>query len=168
MDLLHSGKFEGFCIVSSDSDFTRLASRIREEGLLVYGFGEEKTPKSFIAACDRFTYTEILRTPGKDRQVSPEVTVHMDALGGKSDLAHHIVDAVESCANEDGWAPLARVGSVVSNHIPEFDPRHYGHSKLSALVESTGLFEMQRRGKDEALAVYVKLKPKPTGLPAQP
>jgi uncharacterized LabA/DUF88 family protein len=160
MDLLHSGRFEGFCIVSSDSDFTRLASRIREEGLLVYGYGEEKTPKSFIAACDKFTFTEVLRTPAREQLETPPVIVHKDSLGDKGDLVRNIVDAIESCSDESGWAALAAVGSVVSNHIPDFDPRHYGYKKLSALVESTGLFEIQRRGNDEAQAVFLRLKNK--------
>lgn len=160
MDLLHSGRFEGFCIVSSDSDFTRLASRIREEGLLVYGYGEEKTPKSFIAACDKFTFTEVLRTPAREQLETPPVIVHKDSLGDKDDLVRNIVDAIESCSDESGWAALAAVGSVVSNHIPDFDPRHYGYKKLSALVESTGLFEIQRRGNDEAQAVFLRLKNK--------
>ena len=160
MDLLHSGRFEGFCIVSSDSDFTRLASRIREEGILVYGYGEEKTPKSFIAACDKFTFTEILRTPGRERLDASPVIVHKNALGDQGDLVRNIVDAIESCSDESGWAALAAVGSVVSNHIPDFDPRHYGHKKLSTLVESTGLFEIQRRGNEDAQAVYLRRKSK--------
>jgi hypothetical protein len=166
MDLLHSKRFEGFCIVSSDSDFTRLATRIREEGLLVYGYGEKHTPMSFIAACDKFTYTEILRAPGKDASGLPPVTVQKDALGNRNDIVPQIVDAVESCANENGWASLGQVGSVVSNHVPEFDPRHYGHRKLSALVEATGQFDLERRGNDESPAIFVRIKVKPAMQPA--
>ncbi len=159
MDLLHSKRFDGFCIVSSDSDFTRLASRIREEGLLAYGYGERKTPTSFVAACDKFTYTEVLRAPAKGRSAPP--AVRKEALVENSELMRHLVDAAESCANESGWAPLGNVGSVVANHLPEFDPRHYGFKKLSALVEATGLFELQKRGSGDSLSLYVKLKPAP-------
>lgn len=157
MDLLHSKRFDGFCIVSSDSDFTRLASRIREEGIMVYGFGEQKTPSSFIAACDKFTYTEVLRSSGTPP--SSSATVHKDALGKDGELARHLIDAVESCADEDGWASLSEVGSVVVNHLPAFDPRHFGFKKLSALVESIGLFDMQKRGSEDAPSLFVKLKP---------
>ena len=155
MDLLHSKRIDGFCIVSSDSDFTRLASRIREEGLLVYGYGEQKTPTSFIAACDRFTYTEILRPAGK-KQAKP-VLVRADVLDPKGEFVRHLTDAVESCADEGGWADLGSVGYVVVNHVPDFDPRHYGFKKLSALVEATGMFDIQRRG-DGPQSVSVKLK----------
>lgn len=143
MDLLHSKRLDGFCIVSSDSDFTRLASRIREEGLLVYGFGEKQTPTSFIAACHKFTYTEIFRHLGKGLS-EPAPTVHEDALGDKSEIVGYLADAVESCADENGWARLASVGSVVANHVPDFDSRHYGFKKLSTLLASTGLFELEK------------------------
>jgi NYN domain/OST-HTH/LOTUS domain len=157
MDLVHSKRFDGFCIVSSDSDFTRLASRIREEGLLVYGFGEEKTPTSFIAACDKFIYTEVLRNSSQAPPASGQV--HKDALRRNAELMHRLVDAVESCADESGWASLGTVGSVVVNHMPSFDPRHYGFKKLSALVEATGLFDIQKRGNEESPLVFVRLKP---------
>ncbi len=157
MDLLHSKKFDGFCIVSSDSDFTRLASRIREEGLSVYGFGEQKTPNSFIAACDKFTYTEVLRPP--EPSASGPAVVRSDAVGKDTEIARHLKDAVESCADDDGWASLGAVGSVVTNHLPVFDPRHYGFKKLSALVEATGLFDLQKRGGEGAASLFVKLKP---------
>jgi len=160
MDLLHSKRLDGFCIVSSDSDFTRLASRIREEGLLVYGFGEQYTPTSFIAACHKFTYTEILRQSGKD-PTEPPPAVHRDALGDNSEIIRHLADAVESCADENGWARLASVGSVVANHVPDFDSRHYGFRKLSALLESTGFFELQKRD-DSAQPILVRMN-RPSG-----
>jgi len=153
MDLLHSGRFDGFCIVSSDSDFTRLASRIREEGLLVYGLGERKTPSSFIAACDKFTYTEVLRKPSEEPQSSASVPKEIE-----SGLRQQLVDAVESCADENGWASLGAVGNVVANHVPDFDPRHYGFKKLSSLVEATGLFDIRGRGDNVAPSVLVRLK----------
>ena len=157
MDLLHSRKFDGFCIVSSDSDFTRLASRIREEGVLAYGYGEQKTPKSFIAACDKFIYTEILRKPPQEPPGPPKP--RKDLPGNLNDLAPILADAVESCADEAGWSFLATVGSLIANHVPDFDPRHYGFRKLSSLIEAIGLFEVQRRGSGQAPQVFVRLKP---------
>ena len=120
MDLLHSKKFDGFCIVSSDSDFTRLASRIREEGILAYGFGEQKTPKSFIAACDKFIYTEILRKPAQEPS-QPEKPP-MNLPGNLKDLVPGLRGAVESCADEGGWSFLGAVGQLLTNRIPDFDP----------------------------------------------
>jgi len=156
MDLMHSGKFEGFCIVSSDSDFTRLASRIREEGLLVYGFGEHKTPTSFIAACDKFTYTEVLRKPGDDQQhLAP---APKDLFGNDNLLRRQLVDAVESCADESGWASLAAVGNVIANHVPDFDPRHYGFKKLSDLARAMEQYEFKRQGEEGAMTISLKLK----------
>ena len=143
MDLLHSRRFDGVCIVSSDSDFTRLASRLREEGLLVYGFGEHKTPTSFIAACDKFTYTEVLRKPNDEMQHPAPSPKNLFAV--ETPLRQQLVDAVESCTDESGWAPLGAVGNVVANHVSDFDARHYGFRKLSALVEATGLFDIRRR-----------------------
>lgn len=161
MDLLHSGKFDGFCIVSSDSDFTRLASRIREEGLLVYGFGEKKTPTSFIAACDKFIYTEVLRNPSEEPKLP--AAPRKDLLGDEPRLRQQLVDAVESCTDESGWAPLASVGKVISNHVPDFDPRHYGFKKLSSLVEATGIFDVKGRGDESASSFLVKLKARADG-----
>lgn len=153
MDLLHSGRLDGFCIISSDSDFTRLASRIREEGLIVYGFGEQKTPKSFVVACDKFTYTEILRRdPGElaDRNDLPKQPDDLDALIPK------IVNAAESCADEAGWSHLSSVGSLLANHLPDFDPRHYGFTKLSSLVVALGRFETQKRGSNDAPELFIR------------
>lgn len=156
MDLLHSGRFDGFCIVSSDSDFTRLASRIREEGLLAFGFGEQKTPKSFVSACDKFTYTEILH---KQTIESPGQCEPHRHPGDLNAIVPKIADAIESCADESGWSFLGRVGSILSNHLPEFDPRHYGFAKLSSLMGSLEEFEVERRGSDDALQLFVRPKP---------
>lgn len=149
MDLLHSKKFDGICIVSSDSDFTRLASRIREEGVGVYGFGEQKTPKSFVAACDKFTYTENLRDsvapvgePPSSRAV-PDLPVST------------LRDAVEETAGDSGWAHLAAVGGLISKRVPDFDPRTYGFAKLGPLIEACGIFEIQRREKEGGSAVVL-------------
>lgn len=129
MDLLHGGRVDGFCLVSSDSDFTRLATRIREQGLLVIGFGERKTPKPFVAACDRFLYTDILkRTSGGG------------SSGGRGDdgappLKPFLCEAITAVTQDDGWAPLGMVGSLLQKNDPSFDARNYGFRKLSELVK---------------------------------
>ena len=125
MDLLHTGSLDGFCLVSSDSDFTRLATRIRESGLVVYGFGEEKTPDAFVAACDKFIYTEILKpTPS---QSSPE-------LRKTEPLKPMLIASIEATARDDGWAALSAVGSMLVKNSPSFDPRNYNFQKLGELV----------------------------------
>src|SRR6185503_2318287 len=125
MDLLHGGKVDGFCLVSSDSDFTRLATRTREAGLAVYGFGEKKTPRSFVAACDKFIYTEILRAP-----VAKPAAIEAPP----EPLKPLLIAAVAGAEREDGWAPLSVVGSLVAKSNPAFDPRNYGCEKLGELV----------------------------------
>jgi hypothetical protein len=162
MDLLHSRRLDGFCIVSSDSDFTRLAARIREEGLIVFGYGEHKTPTSFIAACDRFVYTEVLRRPEQHVFEEPAAPpVKKVELDEKESLIRYLADAVEANSNENGWASLAAVGSVVANHVSDFDPRHYGCKKLSALITSTGAFDIEKRGTGDAVSVFIKLRAVP-------
>ncbi len=157
MDLIHSKRFDGFCLVSSDDDFTRLASRIREEGLLVYGFGEKKTPQSFIAACDKFIYTEILRR-------EPNAAVKADASppsanGFKRIPLDLLRDAVESCGDEAGWAHLAQVGQIINNRLPDFDCRSYGYKTFMSLPEASGQFDMQRRGgKGPTQQVFARVK----------
>jgi hypothetical protein len=146
MDLLHSGKFDTYCIASSDSDFTRLASRIKEEGSLVYGFGDQKTPNSFIAACDKFIYAEILRKP--THELSEPATPPVQLPGNLSNIAPTLASAAESCADEADWSFLGTVGNLLAKRIPEIDPRHYGFRKLSSLIEAIGFFEIQRRGSD--------------------
>lgn len=126
MDLLHSGKVHGFCLVSSDSDFTRLATRIRESGFSVYGFGEQKTPKPFVAACDKFIYTEILRKPTKESLKS----------SAQSPLKPLLMSAISAAAQEDGWASLSTIGGLLLKNDPSFDPRNYGYKKLGELVKA--------------------------------
>ena len=125
MDLLHAGGLNGFCLVSSDSDFTRLATRIRESGLLVYGFGERKTPKPFVAACDKFIYSDILK-PEKSRDAGTKPKAEP--------LKPMLIDAVNAAAHDDGWANLGTVGSALQKISPSFDPRNYGFQKLGELV----------------------------------
>jgi uncharacterized LabA/DUF88 family protein len=126
MDLLHTGDLNGFCLVSSDSDFTRLATRLREAGLKVYGFGERKTPEPFVAACDKFIYTDILKPSKKEPgRSSPKAPA----------LKPQLVKAIEAVAQDDGWAYLGGVGSMLVKNSPAFDPRNYGHKKLGELVK---------------------------------
>jgi len=155
MDLLYSGRFDGFCIVSSDSDFTRLAARLRESGLIVYGFGERKTPKPFVAACDKFIYIENLTVTGTDvapagapaGEVSEPAPRAAPAtqLKGDAALVTLLRNAVEAASDDDGWAPLASVGQIITNQRPDFDSRSYGYPKLSDLIAETTLFEIDRR-----------------------
>jgi uncharacterized LabA/DUF88 family protein len=144
MDLLFRAKLDGFCLVSSDSDFTRLASRIREEGLMVIGFGERKTPRAFVTACDRFVFTDILRGAAPERDDEPR-----RKSSSELKLDRKLVDllrwAVEASEDDDGWANLGTVGAKVMSQQPDFDARNYGYGKLSTLVEATGLFEIERQ-----------------------
>ncbi|HVV19231.1 MAG TPA: NYN domain-containing protein [Pseudonocardiaceae bacterium] len=167
MDLLYSGRFDGFCIVSSDSDFTRLAARIRESGLTVYGFGERKTPKPFVAACDKFIYTENLSpSPAAPVDVAaPKSTTSAAQLKADTALVNQLRNALEAASDDDGWAPLASVGQIITKQRPEFDPRNYGYSKLSDLITATTLFEFDRRspGDGKAGIIYIRDKRRRSG-----
>jgi uncharacterized LabA/DUF88 family protein len=165
MDLLYTGRFDGFCLVSSDSDFTRLASRIRESGLTVYGFGERKTPKAFVAACDKFVYTENLtytESPVEPAGAAPKPkpATSAAALKGDTALVTQLRNAVDAASDDDGWAPLASVGHIMTKQRPEFDSRNYGYGKLSDLITATTLFEMDRRnpGGGKTSVIYVRDK----------
>src|SRR3989339_196535 len=143
MDLLYTKRFDGFCLVSSDSDFTRLASRIREHGLLVYGFGEKKTPKAFVSACDKFIFTEVLRF----QEDAGSAVKHKTAteLKGDTKLLILLRSAFEAASDDSGWAPLSAVGSNIAKQASEFDPRNYGFGKLGELVKATNLFDVDER-----------------------
>ncbi len=158
MDLLYSNRFDGFCIVSSDSDFTRLASRIREAGLMVYGFGEKKTPQPFVSACNKFIYTEILSK--KDEQSGRLTPKKATALKSDTRLVNLLRVAVDSSADDSGWANLATVGNKIVNQAPEFDSRNYGYDKLGELIKATNLFDIEIRtiGKEKNTVKYVKDK----------
>jgi uncharacterized LabA/DUF88 family protein len=166
MDLLYSGRFEGFCIVSSDSDFTRLAARIRESGLIVYGFGERKTPKPFVAACDKFTYMENLAVELEDTALPDHIAqaakpiVSAARLKNDRKLVAQLRSAVEGASDEDGYAALANVGHIITKQQPDFDPRTYGFNKLSDLVTATDLFDVERRspGEGKTSIIYVRDK----------
>lgn len=134
MDLLHVGDVDGFCIVSSDSDFTRLATRLRESGHVVYGFGEKKTPKPFVAACDKFIYTELLR-PNSQEVVA--------AAAPDTPLKDAFLGAIDGAAREDGWALLAAVGALLIKADPAFDPRTYGFKKLGDLARAQNYVEVK-------------------------
>ena len=151
MDLLHGGKVDGFCLVSSDSDFTRLATRVREAGLAVYGFGEKKTPRAFVAACDKFIYTEILRAP----------VTKPAAIEAPQALKPLLTAAIAAAAKEDGWAPLSSVGSLVVKGNPSFDPRNYGCEKLGELVRRQTYLKVKKvpaTDKSPNAQIYVRLK----------
>lgn len=145
MDLLHLGTFDGFCLVSSDSDFTRLAARLRESGKLVLGFGEEKTPRPFVTACDQFIYTEVFKVPVGE---APPVSTRTPTRELKKDtqLVGLLRSAIAAASGEDGWAALSAVGSFVVKQKPDFDSRHYGYAKLSDLVGALDLFAVARTG----------------------
>jgi uncharacterized LabA/DUF88 family protein len=143
MDLLYAGNLDGFCIVSSDSDFTRLASRLKESGKQVYGFGEKKTPRPFVAACDRFIYTEVFtQVEGQAPHRKPAAELDrdrafLDLVGG----------AVDDASDESGWAHLGQVGGILTKKEPDFDSRNYGYSKLSDLLDASRHFELKRTDK---------------------
>lgn len=140
MDLLHSGRFDGFCLVSSDSDFTRLAARIREQGVDVFGFGEQKTPESFRQACRRFVYTENLLRGTANVQDTAPTAKPLQSPSAAMPVLKKVIGQMES---EDGWVLLGTFGKQLSNLFSDFDPRTYGFSKLSDLVRSTDAFEIE-------------------------
>ena len=164
MDLLYSGNFDGFCIVSSDSDFTRLASRLRESGLTVYGFGEKKTPEAFRKACDKFIYTEIFR-PEKQRQ-EKEKNSGKNTPAAAPDALSLLKRAVRENADDLGWANLGPIGSYISKINPDFDSRLYGYGKLSDLIKSFDIFE--HRTDNNQLQVRRKTETRPERLPENP
>ena len=145
MDLLYTGNFSGFCLVSSDSYFTRLASRIRESGRLVYGFGERKTPRAFLTACDRFIYTEVFVQSQDDVTDKALKPYSNKELRCDTKLLSLVRSAIEAASDEAGWTQLSPVGSYISKTANDFDPRNYGYSKLSEMITAIGLFELERR-----------------------
>lgn len=161
MDILYSGKVNGFCLVSSDSDFTKLATRLREAGMLVIGIGEKKTPNPFIVACDKFIYIEILRDQSEDK----EQKIKKDSSRFEKITAREIAlisSSIRDLSDEDGWAFLGDVGSLIQKKQPNFDSRNYGFEKLTPLIESTGKFEIEKREtpKSRHKLIYVKNKEK--------
>lgn len=160
MDILYSGQVDGFCIASSDSDFTRLATRIRETGLLVIGIGEKKTPDPFIVACDRFIYLEILHSDDEDEKTNtPKSNTKKTVENINPKLIRLIKQSVTDLADDEGWAFLGEVGALIQKKRPSFDARNYGFSKLTPLIQATGKFEIdQRDGGGRYKLIYVKCK----------
>lgn len=153
MDLLHSGRFDGFCLVSSDSDFTRLAARIREQGVDVFGFGERKTPESFRQACRRFVYVENLLSGSGAGNSQGGAPAPLQPPGAAVPIIGKIIAEMES---DDGWVPLGVVGAQLANLASDFDPRTFGFRKLSDLVRKTDAFEIEhKRGR----AMRIRAKP---------
>jgi len=152
MDLLHSGRFDGFCLVSSDSDFTRLAARIREQGIDVFGFGEQKTPESFRQACRRFVYTENLLPGAANSRNGAPASKPLQPPGAAVPIIERIITQMET---EDGWVPLGQVGTQLANLASDFDPRNFGFRKLSDLVRKTDAFEIDP-AKGRAMRIRVK------------
>ena len=177
MDLLYAHRFDGFCLVSSDSDFTRLAARIREAGLVVYGFGERKTPPPFVTACNRFIYVENLvsqevhpavhREAGQEKHhevhpprviktVAPRQCVSATQASKDSQLAACLRAAVEAASHNDHWAELGHVGNILTHRHPDFDSRNYGYPKFCDLVAATSWFEIRREGNGGPMYVRAK------------
>lgn len=166
MDLLYSGKVDGFCIVSSDSDFTRLATRLREAAMFVIGIGERKTPRPFITACDKFIYIEILKkekeSDASDKQSPQKKSKSKTSTANKIDkeLINLIKDSIEEISDDSGWAFLGTLGSFIIKKRTDFDPRNYGFQKLYPLIKSINKFEIEERetGKNNIRHIYIKNK----------
>src|SRR4051812_16377751 len=187
MDILYSGRVDGFCIVSSDSDFTRLAIRLREAGMKVFGIGQKKTPVPFISACDKFIYIEILKAAEEASKSAPKKTRTRKSTKAKAieqpeiietpeaevreitippiekidkDLIKLISDSVNDLADEEGWAFLGDLGNLILKKQPDFDSRNYGFKKLVPLIKSLNQFEINERGtgKNNIILVYVRNK----------
>jgi len=160
MDLLHSGRFDGFCLVSSDSDFTRLAARIREQGVDVFGFGEQKTPESFRQACRKFVYTENLLNGAANSRDAVPTPDPRQPVSAAADIIKKVIAQMEG---EDGWVPLSEVGKQLANLASDFDPRTYGFRKLSDLARKSNSFEIEQPKGD---LMRIRIKPA-TELPAK-
>ncbi len=164
MDLLYTGNVDGFCLVSSDSDFTKLASRLRESGMAVYGFGEPKTPKALVAACDKFVFLDVLRRNDNAKQPSGDDAgsaapsrKSSGELRGDAKLVKLLREGIDASSDDDGWANLGGVGSYAVKQAPSFDSRNWGYAKLVDLVAAIELFEVERQ---PGQGVRVREKPK--------
>src|SRR6266496_649514 len=166
MDILYSGRVDGFCIVSSDSDFTRLATRLREAGMKVFGIGEKKTPPAFIASCNKFIYLEILKAEIKPPPVktttekTPVKATTPTVSTIDKGLVKLIADSINDIAEEDGWVFLGVLGNQILKKQPDFDPRNYGYKKMIDLIKDIREFEIDRRatGKNNVFHIYVRAK----------
>lgn len=166
MDLLYSGKFDAFALVTSDSDFTKLASRLKESQIYVFGVGESKTPAAFRNACDDFILTEVLNVDEEEKDKAAKGAETRTQKKTKqqlcqdSKLVKTLRNAVGEYADEDGWALLSACGSLIKRQHPDFDPRTYGFRTFTLLFEATGLFEIDRRRSGSVQTVYVRDKKK--------
>jgi len=165
MDILYSEKVNGFCLVSSDSDFTKLATRLREAGMKVYGIGERKTPQPFIVACDKFIYVEILKQRTDEPVNGQETETTKEKISKKSEIdkitpgvIKLISSTISDLADEDGWAFLGDVGNLLQKKQPNFDPRNYGFQKLTPLINSINKFEIEENQKGKFKLIYVRNK----------
>lgn len=167
MDILYTGQVDGFCIVSSDSDFTRLAMRLRESGKVVFGIGEQKTPAAFIAACNKFIYIEILPKETKE-EISPVKKVTKKAKASQpkestslpASVKKLVIKSTNDLTDEDGWVFLSTLGNHIIKRQPSFDPRNYGFKKLVDIIRSIPEIEIEERqsGKNNVAHLYVRVK----------
>jgi uncharacterized LabA/DUF88 family protein len=171
MDILYTGRVDGFCIVSSDSDFTRLATRLREAGMRVFGIGERKTPSPFIVACDKFIYLEIINSPSavreslpvKEKKGKPDKSkkspVENDQQLQIKKAKRLIATSISDLADENGWAYLGDVGNLILKKQPDFDPRNFGFAKLTPLIRSFD-FEIDERdsGQNNIKHIYIRTR----------
>lgn len=176
MDILYSEKADSFCLVSSDSDFTRLATRLREAGKTVYGIGEQKTPNAFIAACDKFIYLEILDETSHDESEAASETQTRGQKPQKTqpqgkkktirkigpDVIKLISSTIRDVEDENGWAYLGEVGSLLVKKQPSFDPRNYGFEKLTPMIKSIGKYDIDVRATDHSSSkhIYIRIRQK--------
>jgi Fe-S-cluster formation regulator IscX/YfhJ len=167
MDILYTGKVDGFCIVSSDSDFTRLATRLREAGMKVIGMGEKKTPSAFISSCEKFIYIEILKPKPatvkatndiRGKKITPSLTDTLNKID--NEIIKSITTSINDLADEDGWAFLGELGNLILKKHPDFDPRNYGFNKMLPLIKSLKKFQVDERksGNSNIKLVYVRIK----------
>lgn len=164
MDILYSEKVNGFCLVSSDSDFTRLATRLREAGMQVYGIGEKKTPNPFIVACDKFIYLEILKKEAEEEEVSDSNEKRIVKKNEVDKITPKVISliaaTISDLADDDGWAFLGDVGSLLQKKMPNFDSRNFGFQKLTPMIKSINGFEVENRDnqKGRFKLIYVRIK----------
>jgi hypothetical protein len=167
MDILYSEKVDGFCLVSSDSDFTRLATRLREAGMKVFGIGERKTPNPFIVACDKFIYIEILKKQSQESDADEQGAKQIEKEPITQKVIQFISNSISDLADEDGWAFLGDVGGLLQKKQPNFDSRNYGFLKLTPLIKSIKNFEVEQRDSQNGRfkLIYVKVKEKEKAIP---
>lgn len=159
MDILYAGNTDGFCLVSSDSDFTRLATRLRESGQRVFGIGEQKTPEPFIVACDKFIYLEILHEEDEDTKKTKNKKQQKKAVQKVTPKTVKLISqSIYDCADDDGWAFLGDVGSLINKKQPNFDPRNFGFYKLTPLIDSIGSFIIEERQAPNSRSKHIFVK----------